>query len=106
MLLEHYILQLWNALNQKSKLWNLSKKNDLIQYKKRHNLILTLKKSCKKSFFDNLETKNNSKPLWSTSKPYFSNKHAKGDADILLFETNKILLDNGRIANVFNKIII
>ena len=54
-------------------------KNDVIEYKKQQNLVPKLKKRCKKGFFDNLETKNNSKPFWSTSKPYFSNKHAKGD---------------------------
>ena len=52
-------------------------------------------------FFDNLETKNNSKSFSSTSKPFFSDKYAKGDADILLFENNKILLDTRKIANVF-----
>ena len=30
----------------------------------------------------------------------------KGDTDILLIENNKILLDNGRIANVFNETIV
>ena len=54
-------------------------KNDVIEYKKQQNLVPKLKKRCKKGFFGNLETKNNSKPFRSTSKPYFSNKHAKGD---------------------------
>ena len=81
-------------------------KNDVIEYKKQHNLVLKLKKRCKKGFFDKLETKNNSKPFWSTCKPSFSNKHAKDDADILLIENNKILLDNCKIANVLNEIII
>ena len=69
-------------------------KNDVIEYKKQYNLVLKLKKCCKKGFFDKLETKNNSKPFWSTSKPIFSNKHAKGDTNILLIENDKILLDN------------
>ena len=38
-------------------------------------------------------------PFWSTYKPY---KHAKGDADILIIENKKILLDNRQVANVFN----
>ena len=67
-------------------------KNDVIKYKKQHNLVLKLKKRSKKGVFDKLETKNNSKPFWSTSKPNFSNKHAKGDADILLIENDKILM--------------
>ena len=66
-------------------------KNDVIKYKKQHNLILKLKKRCKKDFF---ETKSNSKPLCSTSKPYFFNKHAKSDAGIVLIENKKFLLDN------------
>ena len=80
--------------------------NYIIEYQKQHNLVLKLKKLCKKVFFDNLETKNNFKPFWSTSKPYFSNKHAKGDADILPIENNKTLLDNRKISNVFHEIII
>ena len=31
-------------------------KNDVIEYKKQHNLVLKLKKRCKKGFSDNLET--------------------------------------------------
>ena len=45
--------------------------------------------------------KPNSKQFCSTSKPYFSNNHPKGDADIPFFENNKILLDNRKIANNF-----
>ena len=78
-------------------------KNNVIKNKKQRNLILKLKKPYKKWFSDNLETENNSKP--STYKLYFSKKHAKGDADILLIENNNILLDNRKVANVFNEIV-
>ena len=80
--------------------------NDVIKYQKQHDLILKLKSCCKKGFFDNLETKSTSKPFWSTSKPHFFNKHAKGDLGIFLIENNKMLLDNHKIANVFNEVII
>ena len=80
-------------------------KNYVIEYKKQHNLVVKLKKRCKKEFFDNLETKNNSKRFWSTAKPHFSNKHGKGEADILFIENNEILLDNNE-ANIINEIII
>ena len=80
-------------------------KNDVIKYKKQHNLVLKLKKRCKRGSYKNVETKNNSEPFWSTFKPYFSNKHAKDDADLLLIENNKILLDNRKKTNVFNEII-
>ena len=39
-------------------------KKDVIEYKKQHNLVVKLKKRFKKGFFDNLETKSNSKPFW------------------------------------------
>ena len=54
------------------------KSKAVIKYKKKAYLAVKLKKRCKKGFFDNLETKSNSKPFWTTSKPYFCNKHAKG----------------------------
>ena len=62
----------------KIKAMKTKSKNDVIEYKKLHNLVVKLKKRCKKRFFDNLEIKNKSKLFWSTSKLYFSNKHAKG----------------------------
>ena len=67
-------------------------KNDVIEYKKQQNLILKLLKHCGKGFFDYFEIKNSSKPFWSTSEPYFSNKHAKGDADVLLIEKKYYLI--------------
>ena len=51
---------------------------------------------------DNLETKDNYMLFCSTCKPYFSNKHAKGDAVILLIENKKNLLDYRKVVNVFN----
>ena len=55
-------------------------------------MAVKLNKRFKKEIFDNPETKSNCKPFWSTYGPYFSNKHAKGDADILLPENGKFYL--------------
>ena len=77
-----------------------------IEYKKQYNLVVKLKKCCKKGFFGNLEIKSNSKPLGSIFKSYLSNKYTKSNADIILNEHNQILLDNSKVANVFNAIII
>ena len=44
-------------------------KKDVIEYKKQYKLVFKLKKYFKKGFFDNLETKNNSKQFCSISKP-------------------------------------
>ena len=57
--------------------------DDLIKYKKQRHFVVKLNKNCKKEFFDNLEIKNNSKSFWYKCQPYFSNKHSKGDSDIL-----------------------
>ena len=89
---------------KRSQLKNKANKSvdDLIKYKKQRNLVVKLNKNCKKEFFDNLETKNNSKSFWDKCKPYFSNKHSKGDSDILLIEKDELLLKNKKVADVFN----
>ena len=95
-----------NAIVKSSQLKNKANKtksvDDLIKYKKQRNLVVKLNKNCKKEFFDNLETKNNSKSFWDKCKPYFSNKHSKGDSDILLIEKTELLLKNKKVADVFN----
>ena len=53
------------------------------------------------SISKNRPRKENSKTLWSSCKPYFTNKHPKGDSDILI-ENNNILLGNCIVANIFN----
>ena len=40
--------------------------------------------------------------FWSKCKPYFSNKHSKGDSDILLIENDEPFLQNKKVADVFN----
>ena len=56
----------------------------------------------KKEYFENLNVATNSKPFWDKCKPYFSNKHAKGDSNIMLIEKDEILLKNKKIADVLN----
>ena len=95
-----------NAIMKRSQLKNKANKtksiDDLIKYKKQRDLVVKLNKNCKKEFFDNLETKNNSKSFWDKCKPYFSNKHSKSDSDILLIEKGELLLNNKKVADVFN----
>ena len=55
-----------------------------------------------KTFLAILKRKLTHKPFWAICEPYYSNKYAKGDADILLIENSKILHDNREVANVFN----
>ena len=82
-------------------------KNDVIEYKKQHNLVLKLKKRCKKGFFDNLETKitlNRFGQLLSHISPI--NMQRVMQIFSLLKIIHKTLLDNLEIANIFNEITI
>ena len=49
-----------------------------------------------------MEIKNNSKSFWGKCKPYFSDKHSKGDLDVLLMEKDKLWLTYKKVADVFN----
>ena len=63
-----------------------------------------------------METSKNSKPFWNKCKPYFSNKHAHGEFKIIpiekenitfasneVVESEKLIVKNDEIANIFNK---
>ena len=41
--------------------------------------------------------------FWETCKPYFSNKHVRGDSTIMLIENDKMLLKNEEAAKEFNQ---
>ena len=75
---------------------------DIKNYKKQRNLIVKMNKEAKIQYFNNSDTSNNSKHLWEKCKSYFSNKHAKGDCNIMLLENDKILMENTEIASTFN----
>ena len=95
-----------NAIMKRPQLKNKANKpksvDDLMKYQKQRQLVVKLNENCKKEFFDNLEAKSNSKSFWDKCKPYFSNKHSKGDSDILLTEKDKLLLKNKKVADIFN----
>ena len=65
-------------------------------------MVVKLNKKYKIEYFENLNIATNSKPFWDKCKPYFSNKHAKGDSNIMLIEKDEILLKNKKIADVLN----
>ena len=44
-------------LSVKNQAMKSKSKNDVIEYKKQHNLVMKLRKRCKTGFFDKLETK-------------------------------------------------
>ena len=65
-------------------------------------MVVKLNKEHEKECFENLNVANNSKPFGHKGKPYFSNKHAKGDSNIMLIEKDEIFRKNKKIADVFN----
>ena len=75
---------------------------DLSIYKKQRNLVVKLYKKHKKEYFENLNIATNPKPFGDKCKPYFLNKHAKCDSNIMLIEKDEILLKNKKIADVLN----
>ena len=76
---------------------------DIKMYKKQRNYVAGLNKQAKFKYFNNLDCKKDAKPFWDKCKPYFSNKHSRGDTNIMLKEKGEILLKNDVIANTFSK---
>ena len=65
-------------------------------------MVVKLYKKHKKEYFENLNIATNPKPFGDKCKPYFLNKHAKCDSNIMLIEKDEILLKNKKIADVLN----
>ena len=100
----------------KSKENRTKRPKDISDYKKQRNLVVRLNKERRIEYFENLETSKNSKPFWNKCKPYFSNKHAHGESEIILtekenviltsnevVENKKLIVKNDEIAEIFNK---
>ena len=65
-------------------------------------MVVKLNKKHTKEYFENLNVTTNSNSFWDKCKPYFSNKQAKGDSNVILIEKDEILLKNKKIADVLN----
>ena len=102
----HLSKSLRSAIMKCSRLKNKANKcqlpADLSIYKKQRNLVVKLYKKHKKEYFENLNIATNPKLFGDKCKPYFSNKHAKCDSNIVLIEKDEILLKNKKIADVLN----
>ena len=94
------------AIMKRSKLKNKAYKTkhrvDIKTYKKQRNRAVGLNKQAKFKYFNHLDCKKDAKPFWDKCKPYFSNKHSRGDTNIMLKEKGKILLKNDVIAKFSN----
>ncbi|XP_057294723.1 uncharacterized protein LOC130623269 [Hydractinia symbiolongicarpus] len=94
------------AIMKRSQLKNRVNKtkntSDIISFNKQRNYVVKLNKLAKLDYFSKLNIRKNTKPFWQTCKLYFSNKHAQGNADIILIENDKIIMENKDIVVIFN----
>ena len=81
-------------------------KKDVIEYKSSTIWLLNWKSVLKKDFLTILKQKVTLNRFGQLLSHISAINMQKGDTDILLIENNKILLDNGKIANVFNETIV
>ena len=65
---------------------------DTANYKRQRDLIISLNRQAKSEYFNEFSNTEGSRPFWETCKPYFSNKHARGDSKIIRIENDKMLL--------------
>ena len=102
----HYYKNLRKAIMKRSRLKNKAKSTkapvDIVNYKKQRNLVVSLNRQAKYEYFDEVSNSESSRSFWDTCKPYFSNKHDRGDSKITLIENDKMLLKNEEVGNLTN----
>ena len=73
------------AIMKRPKLKNKANKTkhpvDIKMYKKQRSYVVGLNKQAKFKYFNNLDCKKDATPFWDKCKPYFSNKHSRGDTN-------------------------
>ena len=103
----HYYKNLRKAIMKRSRLENKAKRSkapiDIANYKKQRNLVVSLNRQAKYEYFNEVSNSERLTPFWETFKPYFSNKHARGDSKIMLIENDKMLLKNEEVGKEFNQ---
>ena len=61
-------------------------------YRKQRNYVVALSLKSKYNYFNNLDVSKGVKLFSKTCKPFFSNKHSRGDTSIILIEKNELIL--------------
>ena len=101
----HYNKNLRKTILKRSRLKNKANRSkdpvDIANYKKQRNLVVSLNRQAKSKYFNEVSNTESSRPFWETCKPYFSNKHARGDSKIILID--KMLLKNEEVPKEFNQ---
>ena len=103
----HYNKNLRKGFIKRSRLKNKTNRSkdpvDIANYKKQRNFVVSLNRQTKSKHFNEDSNTESSRPFWETCKPYFSNKHARGDSKIMFIENDKVLLKNEEAAKEFNQ---
>ena len=90
----HLSKKLRKDIMKRSQLKSIANKTckdiDLYNFRKQRNLVVNLNKK-EKEILNSLSMENDSKPLWETCKPYFSNKGIKTLCNIILSDKGLVL---------------
>ena len=104
---QHVSKDLRKAIMLRSKLKNIAVKSknpeDVARYKRQRNLVVSMNRKAKKSFFGKHDPKKSPKGFWDTFKPLFSNKINTAEERIQLIEDGNILSNDLEISEVFNQ---
>ena len=96
------------AIMHRSKLRNQFLKLQIhesrLRYDKQRNLCVTLLRKAKKKYYTDLKMSeiNDNKKFWKNVKPIFGNK-SKGNKNIALEEVNKVITNDGKLAQTFDE---
>ena len=86
----HINKTLIKAIIKRSQLKNKANKTKdpkgILKFKKQRNYVIKLNNQSKQEHSDSLNPFLNSKPVWKSCKPYFSNNHSFGESKIALNE--------------------
>ena len=100
----HLTKDLRKAIMLRSKLKNMANKTgdpaDVARFKKQRNLVVSLNRRAKKSYFR--DSMHSAKSFWKSVKPFFDKKHGIREERILLVENGDIISDEGELSSVFN----
>ena len=66
------------------------------------NLVVSLNKDRKYSYFSNLDTRKDAKPFWNVCEPCSENENSRGNTSIVLVEKEELIFGEKKICSTFN----
>ena len=71
--------------------------------KKQRNDMTKLNKTAKLEYLNNFKLGKDNKLFWKKWKPYFTNKHSRAGAEIMLNENGELILKDENVSDTFNE---